>query len=236
MKSAAFNLAFKVHRNELSFPEGLLQSVEADAQQDFIEALNSLAGEVKYDAIDLQRLIEEAQRSLGTGEEIPEFNQENLEQEIEDLLNKRKEILDSVRTLEHQISALAPKIVPGVNSLLLFLVGGVVSIVLFMAGAAVPAMVIAIVAVPGTGYLYFQDLNTYSKQKAEVERKKDRIRKDVDQLKFQVSTINQEISKKRETVRQIKEFRTIPSERKPADRQPAEPQPDSNDLPSLLDL
>ena len=56
-------------------------------------------------------------------------------------------------------------------------------------------MVIAIVAVPGTGYLYFQDLNTYSKQKAEVERKKDRIRKDVDQLKFQVSTINQEISK-----------------------------------------
>ena len=62
MKSTAFNLAFKVHRSELTFAEGLLKSLEADAQRDFIEALNSLAGEMRYDLESLDSLIHEADR------------------------------------------------------------------------------------------------------------------------------------------------------------------------------
>ncbi|MEW6236019.1 MAG: hypothetical protein AB1656_11580 [Candidatus Omnitrophota bacterium] len=62
MNSEAFNLAFQVHRNEMNFSEGLLKSVEAGAQEDFIEALNSLTGKILYTVEQLDELIEKAQK------------------------------------------------------------------------------------------------------------------------------------------------------------------------------
>ena len=71
--------------------EGLLKSLEADAQHDFIEALNSLAGEMRYDVEKLDSLIDEARQSLAPKKK-PKYDIKALKDELNQIKKNRNEL------------------------------------------------------------------------------------------------------------------------------------------------
>ncbi len=220
MKSAAFNIAFKVHRNEMPFAEGLLKAVDAEAQEDFIVALNSLAGEAKYNVNQLEKLIQEAKQ--GAGEETKpqsNVNLEALEEELRKLKKKRHDHRESIRTYESQITSMAPSITPGINSVLLVMVGFVMSILFFLLQFELVAGIILLIAFLIAAFLLFMDLDKLKKQKEDIERRKDRFLSEIEKIKQIVIELNQAIKEKEEEYNKAKAA-MAPPEDTPSEEEP----------------
>lgn len=204
MKSAAFNLAFKVHRNEVQFAEGLLQSCEANAQQDFIEALNSLAGSQKYDINQLDALIAQAKSSLsGESSSASSANVEKLEKEIRELKNDIKDYKSSIHMLEANNSTLMTTIIPGINSFLLFFVAIVIGLILFAIGFTMVALIVILVFLIGCGVLLYIDLEKLKKQRATIERKRERNMAEIDKLQGKIEETKEDMAKKQEELAKV---------------------------------
>lgn len=198
MKSAAFNLAFKVHRNEMPFAEGLLKSVEADAQHDFIEALNSLAGEMRYDVEKIDSMIEESRQSLEPKKK-PKYDIKALKEELNQIKKKRNEILESIQSVEGRINILKPNILVGINAFFIALVGFVLALIFFLVGLAVFALIVLAGILIGCLFSVMHDLNVLKKQQADIAQKKLRYMN-------QITDLNKELEKVDETLREKEEF------------------------------
>ncbi|MEW6238715.1 MAG: hypothetical protein AB1656_25295 [Candidatus Omnitrophota bacterium] len=204
MKSAAFNLAFKVHRNEIPFAEGLLKSVESGAQEDFIVALNSLAGETKYNINKLEQLIDEARRGLTDKPKEKKVDLSAMEEELKQFRSKRDEYKENIQTYQTQIATLAPTILPGVNSFLLFLVGIVFVILFVLLGFGLIAVIVLLATLLAAAYFLFQDLSLQKKQKEEVQRKKERYAAEIEKITAVVNDLEAKIAEKEKIMEQIK--------------------------------
>ncbi len=195
MKSTAFNLAFKVHRSELTFAEGLLKSLEADAQRDFIEALNSLAGEMRYDLESLDSLIHEARRSMEP-EKKPKYDTQVLKEELAQLKKNRNELLDSIKSLEARISLMKPTIIPGVNAFFVFLIGFVISMIFYLLGLFYLATFLLIGSLLSSASSLIYDLGLLKKQQTDIAQKKILYLGQISQLQADIETQDQNIEEK----------------------------------------
>ncbi|GEM_PF-1527564 len=203
MKSAAFNLAFKVHRNEIPFAEGLLKSVEAEAQYDFIEALNSLAGEARYDAARLDALIQEARQELlkPNPPPPPPINVPVLQEEIATLEKQRADHAGSIQILENRIAALHTTVVPGVNSAMWGVAGLMLAMIVFLAQWFTLFLVMLAAALLVAVVTYIQDMDKLKQEQAAIHRKKTRMQSEIKEIKTQIEELDQQILEKQELIR-----------------------------------
>lgn len=198
MKSSAFNLAFKVHRNELTFEQGILQSNEEDAAQDFLDALNSLAGKVKYDPSQLPLLLEQAQAvaAAKAGTAPLSVDLTALKEEINNLHKKKRDIEEGISTLKSICARRQPMITPGVNSILLLIIFSVFVALLFIFDqplVAVPAIVVGLAA---AGMVYMKDLKTLHKQQEEARRRRAKNEAEISKLENMLVEIQQQLEAK----------------------------------------
>ncbi|MBN2326327.1 MAG: hypothetical protein JXR73_04170 [Candidatus Omnitrophica bacterium] len=198
MKSAAFNLAFKVHRNEMPFTEGLLKSFEAEVHHDYIEALNSLAGEVRYDIEKIDALIEEAQQGVQPSKK-PKYDINLLREEIAGLKKNRSEMNETIKSLEGRIAVLKTTIAPGVNAFFIVLVGIVILMIFYLLNLKMLALAILVGVLIGGGASVMYDLDALKKQQKDIDRKKQKFRE-------QMSEIDQDIDKLTQTIQEKEEF------------------------------
>lgn len=196
MKSAAFNLAFKVHRNELSFPEALLRSVEVKAEEDFIEALNSLAGDTKYNAADLQQLIQQAESQLGGGSSGRNKQIEKLEDQLKELRKSFREQEEAVASYRGHISALKVTVVPGLNAFLVFLVGFMMGFIPFLLGFPLFSGIVALISLILITVLVIQDLDKLKKEKETIRKKEISLKQDIDRCLTAMEGLSQQIEEK----------------------------------------
>ncbi len=206
MKSAAFNIAFKVHRNELPFAEGLLKAVETNAQEDFIVALNSLAGETKYDIDKLDSLIEEARQGIASDSQKSEkkIDLKAVEEEINQLKKKRSEYKDSVETYRNQIAALVPTLIPGINSLLLSLVGIMIAVLFFLLNLVLFALLILLGTFATAGFLLYQDMENLRKQKEDIARKKARYKEEITKIESMLDELEDKLQEQQRIYNEAK--------------------------------
>lgn len=202
MKSAAFNLAFKVHRNELPFAEGLLKSVEADAQHDFIEALNSLAGEMRYDAGKMDALIEEAQQGLEPKKK-PKFDYQALKDEIYQLKKNHFELKESIKSMEARVASLKPTIIPGINAFFAVIVGLVIVMIVYLLGIPLLAIVALVGTVIGALVSLLHDMNILKKQQADIAQKKLRLVNQIAVVNAEIATLEPKIKEKEDFLRSV---------------------------------
>ncbi|MDP8245856.1 MAG: hypothetical protein P9L94_17365 [Candidatus Hinthialibacter antarcticus] len=204
MKSAAFNLAFKVHRNELSFPEALLRSVESQAAEDFIEALNSLAGDTKYNASDLQELIQQAESQVGGSSSGRNKQIEKLEEQLKALQKKFREQEEAVQSYKGHISALKVTTVPGLNAFLVFLVGFMMGFIPFLLGFYIFAGVVLLISIVLITVLTIQDLDKLKKEKEAIHKKEMSLKQDIDRCLTAMEGLGQQIEEKENQLNRLK--------------------------------
>ncbi|MDX9754998.1 MAG: hypothetical protein RBU29_13625 [bacterium] len=192
MKSAAFNLAFKVHRNEIPFAEGLLKAVEVEAQEDYLEALNSLAGESKYDVMQMDALIVQARKSV-VQDVPPRVDTSAIQKEIQSLSKKRAEYEESIQTLETQRAALKVTILPGINSALLGLVGVMIAVVVWLMGYGLGVLLAIGITLVISGLMLVQDLHELKKQRERVEQRKHKFLSDIATLHEIIDAVDQDL-------------------------------------------
>ena len=195
MKSAAFNLAFKVHRSEIAFAEGLLKSVEAEAQEDFIEALNSLAGESRYDVNQLEMLIEQARQSV-MQEETPKINTNAIEKELDTSRKQKIEYQETIQSLEFQRGNLAPTVIPGINSMLWAIVGGMGSVIIMLFGSNMGFIIGCAATTSYVIFLLVQDISKLNEQKETCEKRRIKLTQDINTLKTRVEELSKKITEK----------------------------------------
>ncbi len=178
MKSSAFNLAFKVHRNEIPFAEGILKANAEGAAEDFLDALNSLAGEIRYDPAQLPDLLAQAQGAAGgaAGQPLqelkPSVDLSALFEELNNLHKKKRDLEEGIATLKTMAAQRYPMIVPGVNSVLLLITFAVFVMILFTMQLAILGLIFILVGLVGAGLLYMKDMKVLQKQRAEAERRR----------------------------------------------------------------
>lgn len=205
MKSAAFNLAFKVHRNDLSFPEGLLKAYEEDAHHDFIEALNSLAGEEKFDSNSIEQLVEEARANLDGETTRPQIDVGALKEEIEKLETSKKEHQNGIQTLKNQNASYKTTIVPGLNSILMGMVGLIIAIIMFLLGLAIVAIIVMGITVGVGIMLWMQDTEALQKQKDNIARKVERNLYEIQQIQSKLEQIENHLSEKQQLLASVEQ-------------------------------
>lgn len=196
MKSAAFNLAFKVHRNDLAFPEGLLKAYDDNSHQDFIEALNSLAGEKKYDINAIEQMVDDARKAVDAGEDVPKVDVDSLRDEIEELKTKKKEHTESIHRLQSQNSSMKPSVIPGLNSALLGIVGFVITMIIFLVGIVILGIICLIATFVVIGITLMQDLEAQKKEKETIARKVERNLGEIEQFENLINDIDPILTKK----------------------------------------
>lgn len=204
MKSAAFNLAFKVHRNELSFPEALLRSVESQAAEDFIEALNSLAGDTKYNAADLQQLIQQAESQVGGNSSGRQKQIEKLEEQIKALQKSFREQEDAIQSYKGHIAALKVTVVPGLNAFLVFLVGFMMGFIPFLLGFVLFAAVVLLISIILIAVLVIQDLDKLKKEKEAIQKKEASLKQDINRCLTAMEGLGQQIEEKENQLNRLK--------------------------------
>jgi DNA repair exonuclease SbcCD ATPase subunit len=202
MKSAAFNIAFKVHRNEMPFAEGLLGSVEADCQHDFIEALNSLAGEERYDASQIESLINEAQQSQQPSQ-TPQYDIQALQDELTELKKSRNELVETVKSLEGRINCMHPSVIPGINAVFIFIVGIVIVMILYLLGLTMVGLIGLALMFVGCVFTVVQDMSLLQKQQADIAQKKLRYMNQISETKEQIEQVEEAIEEKKEFLRSV---------------------------------
>ncbi len=202
MKSAAFNLAFKVHRNEIPFAEGLLKSVEAEAQHDFIEALNSLAGESRYDARQLDELIQEARTSLlaPPPPSAPVINIQGLREDITGMDKKRRDLADSIHTLENRIAALHTTVVPGINSAMWGAVGLMMAMIVFLLDWFSAFLILLAASFLMIVMTYLMDSEKLKQELTAIQQKKTRVLGEIKEIKSQIEELDHQILEKQEQI------------------------------------
>ena len=202
MKSAAFNIAFKVHRNEMPFAEGLLGSVEADCQHDFIEALNSLAGEERYDASQIESLINEAQQSQQPSQ-TPQYDIQALQDELTELKKSHNELVETVKSLEGRINCMHPNVIPGINAVFIFIVGIVIVMILYLLGLTMVGLIGLALMFVGCVFTVVQDMSLLQKQQADIAQKKLRYMNQISETKEQIEQVEEVIEEKKEFLRSV---------------------------------
>ncbi len=211
MKSAAFNLAFKVHRGEMNFNEGLLQSQSEDAAEDFLDALNSLAGEVKYDKGQIGDLLNKANAGGGPAPDDDQPKQSanekaiaDLQEEIDQLRKKARDYEESRETVLGLLNSPDHFILAGLNSVMLLLVVAIVFMILVVWDAPIwIPIVIVLVGVVAAGFLMMKDMQVLNKQKAEAARKKERHEIELQQIEESLEKLNTKITEKQTTLEQL---------------------------------
>jgi hypothetical protein len=184
MKIVAFNLASKVHRNELPFEEGILQSNAEGVAGDFIHALNSLACRIKYDPAQLPSLLHRAQAALG-GQVVaapPPVDLTVLQGEIDSLRTKKRRTEEEIETLRSICAQHEPMIVPGVNSILFLITWSVFVALLFIFDLSVFGLLTIVLGLAGAGLFYMTDSQTLQKQQEEAERRRAKNEAEVKRL------------------------------------------------------
>ena len=229
MKSAAFNLAFKVHKNEMSFADGLLKSAESNAQEDFIEALNSLAGSQKYNVDQIDTLISKAKQDLSQDKSQAGVDLEAIEKEIRDFRLEVREIKNSIHFIEAKNASMLPTILPGMNSLLIFLIGAVALLILFALAFILSAILVLIITVIGCGMLFYIDSNKLARQKEAIARKQAKNQEQIDNLNGQIEEIHKKIAEKEAVLAKHKAAQEAPTP-----SSPPPPTPGEVDLPPIF--
>ncbi len=221
MKSAAFNLAFKVHRNEMPFAEGLVKSVEEQAQEDFIHALNSLAGETKYDVDQLDGLVEEAMKGLEPNASEPSIDIKGLQEEVRVLQKKRRDYLDGIETLENQNASFAPSITPGINSFLLGIVGGIIFLILLLLGLGISSLFVLIGTMITVVILVAIDLSKLNQEKEEIARKKQRNNEQIKKIKSELAEVEIKLEEKENLLNSVQPPKTETPQTKTSSHDPS---------------
>lgn len=216
MKSAAFNLAFKVHRNEMGLNEGLLKSQQEDAAADFLDALNSLAGEIKFDKSQLSELLEAASSGGGaeSEQEAPagaavisklEKSIAALEKDIETLEGKEKNFHESLDTLRNVLDAPPSFILPGINSILVFAVAVVFVLVMYVWKLhPIFPIIMVLLGTAASGLLLWKDLSVYAMQKKELERRRERTMTEITAVEQSLSAAGAKLDEKRRDLEELK--------------------------------
>lgn len=203
MKSAAFNLAFKVHRNELSFPEALLRAVEAKAQEDYIEALNSLAGETRYSAADLETLIQQAQQQLQSSSAGKNKQIEAIEETLRKLKKTRHEHQESIKSYQHHISQLKPTVIPGLNAFLILLVGFMLGFIPLLLRFNILAIAIFLITLILLVVSVIQDIEKLKKERVELSRKEEEFKQGIERMLTAIEGLNQQIEEKQDILNRL---------------------------------
>ncbi|MFH1742285.1 MAG: hypothetical protein ABIH23_25045 [bacterium] len=198
MKSAAFNLAFKVHRNELPFAEGILKSNEEGAAEDFLDALNSLAGEMRYDPAQLPSLLQQAQGDAGgdVAPLTPAIDVLALQEEIGNLRKRKEDFEEGINTLKTLLARHEPVMVPGINSVMLLIACGVFVALLFVFNQPIIGAVLILIGLSGAGVMYMKDLRTMREQQAEVDRRRAKNEAEIKQLQGQLAETQKALAEK----------------------------------------
>ncbi|MBI1389071.1 MAG: hypothetical protein GC154_11550 [bacterium] len=196
MKSAAFNLAFKVHRNELSFPEALLRAVDNGAQEDFIEALNSLAGETKYSIDDLERLIEQARQKVEGAGEAANSHLQKLQEQLIKLQKSRKEHEERIATLRAQSASLKVTVAPGLNAFMIFLVAFMLTLIPFLLGFYIASLIFFSLGAVFVIVVFLQDMDKLKKEQEQISNKQNAINLEIDRYLTAIEGLKQQIEEK----------------------------------------
>lgn len=211
MKSAAFNLAFKVHRDEVTFNEGLVQAHEEGASEDFLDALNSLAGEVRYNKADVNTLLDAAASGQGQPEEKgPEEKAKEaigkLQSDIDALEEKYDRNKDGLTALVSVLNAPDQLAIPGINSILLLMVGGVIvaALVSFKVMFAISGFV-GLIGLVGAGLLLYRDTQIINAQKRALAIRRQQVQDKIDVIEKSLAAIEAKMDKKRENLKEIAE-------------------------------
>lgn len=181
MKSIAFHLAFKVHRNELSFEEGIIRSNAHQAAEDFLEALNSLAGEMKYDLAALPLLLKQAQTAM-EGAAPPPVDTDALQEEVNSLRQKKRHIEEGIQTLKMMSIQPQPTVIPGINSILLLVTCGVLVALLFIFEFPLLGLLAIILGLAGAGGFFVNDLKVKRQQEEEAQRRRAKNEEEIKRL------------------------------------------------------
>lgn len=213
MKSVAFNLAFKVHRGELDFRTGLLQSEQEEAAEDFVDALNSLAGEIKYDKDQIGMLIADASAGVSKSDADAKAEEEKkrttatieaLSKEIEVLEKKIKNYNDSIETMQNVLAAREQFIIPWLNAVLVLMGLSVVIMLLIVWNVSeIFMMVLALASLIGTGILFYVDLRTLQQQKDEARKRRERTEADIRTIEQSIATVNAKLDEKRAKLKDL---------------------------------
>ncbi len=196
MKSAAFNLAFKVHRNELAFTEGLLKSDQEGAAEDFLDALNSLAGEIKYDPSQLPALLDQAQTGGEQKSSAPAVDLNALQEEIDNLRKKKKDLDESIRTLEGICAQREQTVLPGLNSIMLLITCSVFVTLLFIFQQVILGLLLILLGLAGAALIYLKDARTLRAQREEIARRRAKHEAEIKKLKTTRKEIIELLDKK----------------------------------------
>jgi len=197
MKSAAFNLAFKVHRNEMKFTEGLIKSVEAGAQEDFIEALNSLAGETRFNVDQLGELIEKARKDLESDQSGPKIDTSALAEELQRMMENRSELRERIKALQNLINTLSPTVIPGVNSFMIFLVGALSFLIIFLIGFVIFGVLVLLTTFGISISTYFKDAAALKQQIDNIKNRKERCQNEIVNIKTTLEELESKIEEKK---------------------------------------
>lgn len=213
MKSVAFNLAFKVHRGEMDFRSGLLQSEQEEAAEDFIDALNSLAGEIKYDKDQIGALIADASAGAPKTDDSAKADEEKkrntaavdaLTKEIETLEKKIKNYSDSLETMQNVLAARDHFIMPWLNSVLVLMVLSVIIMLLIVWRVSELFMIIlALAGIIGAGALFFKDLKTLQHQKDEAKKRRERAEGEIRTIEQAMATVKAKLDEKRDKLAEL---------------------------------
>ncbi len=211
MKSAAFNLAFKVHRNEVPFAEGLLKSNEEQAAEDFLDALNSLAGEIKYDPSQLPALLEQAR---GGGEQqaaAPAVDLKALQEEIDALRKKKADLDEGIRTLEGICAQREQTVLPGLNSIMLLITCSVFVTLLFIFQQVILGLLLIVLGLAGAGLIYMKDMRTLRSQQEEIARRRAKHESEIKKLRKIRDETEEVLHKKEEEFKAARSGQPVPS-------------------------
>ncbi|MGC9328370.1 MAG: hypothetical protein ACP5I1_12110, partial [Candidatus Hinthialibacter sp.] len=191
-----------VHRNEMPFAEGLIKSFEADAHHDYIEALNSLAGEMRYDIAKIDTLLEEAQRGVQSSKK-PNYDIALLREEIDELKKSCSEMNETIQSLEGRIAVLKTTIIPGVNAFFIVLVGIVILLIFYLLNLKIMVFVILFGILAGGGASVVYDLNALKKQQEDIDRKKQKYHDQITEIDLDIGKLTQTIQEKEEFLRSV---------------------------------
>ncbi len=203
MKSIAFRLAFKVHRNELSFEEGIIRSNAHEAGEDFLEALNSLAGEMKYDPAALPLLLRQAQRSVETSvAAAPDTTA--LEEQIDNLRQKKQHLQEGIQTLKMMSVQSQPTVIPGINSILLLVTSGVLVALLFVFKYPLLGLLAIVMGLAGAGVFLVNDFRVKRRQQEEAQRRRAKNEEEIKRLSDMLQEIGRLLEAKLGELRSIR--------------------------------
>ena len=174
-----------------------------------MDALNSLAGEVRYNKADVNTLLDAA-ASGPVQEQNPEQQAKDaigkLQPQIEELEKKYERNKEGLTALLSVLNAPDQFAIPGINSILLLMVGGV--IVAVLVSLKVPlaiSVLVGLLALVGGGLLLYRDIQTVNEQKRAAALRREQVQAKIDVVEKSLASIEEKLEKKRANLKEIAE-------------------------------